>query len=426
LTTDRLDDRLIRRSLRSCLPPGSCWGRTLRMPRLLTFAAGSPLRQAIRSTARPCSAPSTAAGACSGGSRCAATTTGLRRAARAWRRSGAAAVVRANPFLLLDMLALTTSELSLRTIHNQSSSVLQIPRSWVHSTESQLLGPMAPHQHARAAVPRAGVEIIILKGGNTTLRRCRPGFAKSQPGQYRCVRCTPGSFSSSAGALHCRVCPYGTTSNAGRTGCGACFSRQHTHCSIICMCTVFGCMQLRSVVCGAAATSVKCYCGAFDADSAGFRGHCTCSAAIHANSEASHCAHVSADASTSADACSCADAGASPPAIAESVPFPAAALALASPAATAVPIASASTPPSLAPATLPFSAAPVPKPPSALAAAPLAVAAFTAASLAAASLAAAAFASASRAAPTWHVLNPNAAFLRFCTAALRLLLPPCS
>ena len=71
------------------------------------------------------------------------------------------------------------------------------------------------------AVPKAGVEIVILSGGETTLRRCRPGSAKSQPGQYRCVRCTPGSFASAPASLHCRVCPYGTTSNAARTGCGA-------------------------------------------------------------------------------------------------------------------------------------------------------------------------------------------------------------
>jgi len=77
------------------------------------------------------------------------------------------------------------------------------------------------------AVPRAGVEIIILDDGETTLRRCHSGFAKSQPGQYRCVRCTPGSFSSSPGALHCRVCPYGTSSNPARTGCGAALLRQY-------------------------------------------------------------------------------------------------------------------------------------------------------------------------------------------------------
>ena len=75
-------------------------------------------------------------------------------------------------------------------------------------------------QYVSVAVPRAGAEIVILAGGETTMRRCRPGFAKSQPGGYRCVRCTPGSYASSTGSLHCRVCPYGTTSNSARTGCG--------------------------------------------------------------------------------------------------------------------------------------------------------------------------------------------------------------
>ena len=86
------------------------------------------------------------------------------------------------------------------------------------------LGPPSPASSALTsvyvAVPRAGAEILILPGGETTMRRCRPGFAKSQPGGYRCVRCSPGSYASSSGSQHCRVCPYGTTSNVGRTGCG--------------------------------------------------------------------------------------------------------------------------------------------------------------------------------------------------------------
>ena len=78
------------------------------------------------------------------------------------------------------------------------------------------------------AVPKAGVEIIVNNGGDTTLRRCRPGFAKSQPGQYRCVRCNPGDYSSSSGAFHCQACPEGFAPNAARTGCGASLSRPHT------------------------------------------------------------------------------------------------------------------------------------------------------------------------------------------------------
>ena len=74
----------------------------------------------------------------------------------------------------------------------------------------------------------------MLAGGETTMRRCRPGFAKSQAGQFRCVRCDPGSCASSTGFLHCRVCPYGTWSNTPRTGCGATIrARADSHNSVL-------------------------------------------------------------------------------------------------------------------------------------------------------------------------------------------------
>ena len=70
------------------------------------------------------------------------------------------------------------------------------------------------------SVPRAGVEIVDTEG-QSTLRHCRPGHAKSRPGTYRCVRCPARSFTATAGQLHCRVCPHATTSNTARTACGA-------------------------------------------------------------------------------------------------------------------------------------------------------------------------------------------------------------
>ena len=40
------------------------------------------------------------------------------------------------------------------------------------------------------AVPKAGVEVVDPDSeGQSTLRRCRAGHAKSRPGTYRCVRC---------------------------------------------------------------------------------------------------------------------------------------------------------------------------------------------------------------------------------------------
>jgi hypothetical protein len=77
------------------------------------------------------------------------------------------------------------------------------------------------------AFPKAGVEIVSLNG-RSTLRRCRPGSAKSPSGGYRCVRCPLGSFASASGSLHCRLCAVGTTSNAARTACGAAYSRDST------------------------------------------------------------------------------------------------------------------------------------------------------------------------------------------------------
>ena len=135
-----------------------------------------------------------------------------------------------------------------------------------------MLAPPAGNVHSSclpAAVPRAGVEVIILDGGATTLRRCRPpGYAKSQPGQYRCVRCTPGSISSSPGALHCTVCPYGSTPNAARTGCGAPPVKplRAQVPSSACEQTVSVCTQLTQVALQLPTQNVRSVCMAFSVD----------------------------------------------------------------------------------------------------------------------------------------------------------------
>ena len=80
--------------------PGSFTAQQPRTQRLRTTAAVSQSHPPMHTTARPCSARSTAAGASSGASRCAATTAARRPAARAWHRSEAVAAVRFQPLLV--------------------------------------------------------------------------------------------------------------------------------------------------------------------------------------------------------------------------------------------------------------------------------------------------------------------------------------